>query len=198
MSKDVERKVYAEVIATEDGEVKSQKTVYRTKEPDFVKLYLDCVLLLKGLQKGLNPILIEFVKYMSYADINSIGGGQVIFMNKALKETVAAKLNVSLKRIEQAITQFVKAGIFKRIAVGTYQVNPNIFGKGDWVDIKNIRATFDFSSKEIVADIVKNEEESMSNHQETLEDEYIRMMEKGLDRLNKLEPSIATSAVTTE
>lgn len=176
MSKNVDTKIFEQIVISEEtGEIKTQKEIYKTKEPDFVKLYLDCVLLLKGLQKGLNPILIELVKYMSYADINSVGGGQVIFMNKALKETVAAKLNVSLKRIEQAISQLVKAGIFKRIAVGTYQVNPNIFGKGDWVDIKNIRATFDFYSKEIIADIVKNEEESMTNNQTELEKAYSNM-----------------------
>lgn len=172
MSKNHDTKVFEERTITTEGEVISQKEVYKTKEPDFVKLYLDCVLQLKGLQKGLNPILIEFVKYMSYADINSVGGGQVIFMNKMLKETVAKSLGVSLKRIEQAITQFVKAGIFKRLAVATYQVNPNIFGKGDWSDIKNIRATFDFGSKEVIADIVKYEEEEMTNKQTQLEEQY--------------------------
>ncbi|MEE1250945.1 MAG: replication/maintenance protein RepL, partial [Lachnospiraceae bacterium] len=165
-----EKKVYEEIIVSEEtGEIREQKTVYKTKEPDYVKLYLDCVLILKGLQKGLNPILIEFVKYMNYADINGFGGGQVIFVNKTLKETIANSLNVSLKRIEQAITQFVKAGIFKRISVGTYQVNPNIFGKGEWKDIKNIRATFDFANKAVVADIVRYEENEMSEQQETLE-----------------------------
>ena len=58
------------------------------------------------------------------------------------------------------------------MAVATYQVNPNIFGKGDWTDIKNIRATFDFGSKEVIADIVKYEEEEMTNKQTQLEEQY--------------------------
>ena len=64
-----------------------------------------------------------------------------------------------MKRIEQALTEFVKTGIFKRIATGTYQVNAELFGKGEWKDIKNIRATFDFGNGTIETEIIKNEEE---------------------------------------
>jgi hypothetical protein len=123
------------------------------KEPSYIKIYLDTVLTFKDVSKSLNPILFEFLKYMSYANVYDNTGGQIIFVNKLMKEVVAKSTNVTIKRVEQAITQFVKAGIFKRIGVGTYQVNPNIFGKGDWKDIKKIRATFDFNTGEIKADI---------------------------------------------
>ena len=123
------------------------------KEPNYVKVYLDTVLTFKDVSKSLNPILFEFLKYMSYANIKDNTGGQIIFVNKIMKEVVANSTNVTIKRVEQAITQFVKAGIFKRVGMGTYQVNPNIFGKGDWKDIKKIRATFDFNTGEIKADI---------------------------------------------
>lgn len=175
----IETTVYQEHIVTTEGEIVTSKQVVKgTSEPEYVKLYLDCVLTLKGLGKGLNPILLEFVKYMSYADIGKLGGGQTIFVNKCLKEQIAETLGLSLKRIEQAITDFVKSGIFKRLGVGTYQVNANIFGKGDWKDIKNIRATFDFANKEVVADIVREEEESMTENQETLENAFMERIDK--------------------
>ncbi len=172
MGKKTERKIYESHIINEfSGEIIESKQIYTTAEPEYVKLYLDCILLFKGLPKGLNPIIIEFLRHMSYADVNGYGGGQIIFVNKALKQCIADRLGVTIKRIEQAITQFVKSGIFKRVAVGTYQVNANIFGKGEWKDIKNIRATFNYGTGEIVADIVKEEEEKINKATDKIEKE---------------------------
>ena len=114
---------------------------------------------------------------MSYADIGDQGGGQVIFVNKAMKDIIAKKLNLGIDSINKALSEFTKVGMFKRLTVGTYQVNPNIVGKGEWKDIKNIRATFDFGSKEIVADIVREEEESMTENQQNLAENYARLIE---------------------
>lgn len=161
MSKNIrfERKVYEEHVVTDTGKIVSAKTVYNIKtEPEYVKLYINCVLTLNGLRKGLSNIFLAFLPYMSYADVNSIDGGQVIFINKAMKNIIAKKLNIGIESINKAISEFTKVGLFKRLSVGMYQINPNIVGRGEWKDIKNIRATFDFASKEIVADIIKNEE----------------------------------------
>lgn len=167
-----ERKVYESHIVTQEGEVVQSQTVYKTQsEPEYVKLYIDCILTVKGLRKGLNPIFLAFLPYMSYADINGQGGGQVIFVNKALKELVAKKLNLGIDSINKALSEFTRAGLFKRLTVGTYQVNPNIVGKGEWVDIKNIRATFDFRNKDIIADIVHYEEGELTAKEQALEDE---------------------------
>jgi len=184
MSRDsrLDKKVFEEHVITDEGEVVSSKTVYKTQtEPEYVKLYIDCVLTVKGLRKGLNPIFLAFLPYMSYADINGQGGGQVIFVNKAMKDIIANQLNLGIDSINKALSEFTKAGLFKRLTVGTYQVNPNIVGKGEWKDIKNIRATFDFGSKDIVADIVKAEEENMTENQQRLEDEYQQMSFGGIE-----------------
>ena len=172
----LDKKVFEEHVITQEGEVVQSKTVYKTQtEPEYVKLYIDCILTVKGLRKGLNPIFLAFLPYMSYADINGQGGGQVIFVNKAMKDIIAKSLNLGIDSINKALSEFTKAGIFKRLTVGTYQVNPNIVGKGEWRDIKNIRATFDFATREVVADIVKAEEEDMTANQQRLEDEYEQM-----------------------
>ena len=171
MSKNIrfERKVFEEHVITNSGEIVSSKTVYNLKtEPEYVKLYIDCVLAVNGLRKGLNPIFLAFLPYMSYADANSVDGGQVLFINKAMKNIIAKKLNIGLESINKAISEFTKAGLFKRLAVGMYQINPNIVGRGEWKDIKNIRATFDFASKEIVADIIKNEEADSDEQKEAM------------------------------
>lgn len=194
MAKNNHKKVYYEhseesIVADEStGEVvsHSQKRVTSAKlpdEPPFVKLYLDCLCKFKDMQISFNPILIEFLKKASYADADSDNGGQVIYMNKMLKENIAKKCNVSLKRVEQAITEFVKKGIMRRIGVGTYQFNPNLFGFGRWSDIYNIRAVFDFGTGQAVAQIVKNEEEKMN----TVTDEVANQSAEEIERIKKNE-----------
>lgn len=154
------------VVDYQTGEVLEQEFIHkRSTEPPFVKLYLDCLCDFKGLSKSLNPILLEFLRYMTYANTLDPNGGQIIYLNAALKRNIATSTGKTVKRVEQAITEFIKAGIFTRIATSTYQVNADLFGKGDWKDIKNIRnirATFDFGNRiietEIITDGEQNEE----------------------------------------
>lgn len=152
------------VINHESGEILEQEFIYkRGAEPPFIKLYLDCLCDFKGLSKSLNPILLEFLKYMTYANTFDPNGGQIIYLNAALKRNIANATGKTVKRIEQALTDFVKTGVFARIATGTYQVNAELFGKGDWKDIKNIRATFDFGKGTIETEIVKETVEDGEN-----------------------------------
>ena len=173
MKQRTDKAVYREVTLTQDGEVTALKEVYREKdEPDFIKLYIDCVFTVKGVRKGLNPIFLAFLEYMSYADSNNKYGGQIIYVNKAMKMAIAEKLGLKIDSINKAISELVRSKIFERVDVGTYQVNPNIVGKGKWSDIKNIRANIDFGTREIVAEIVKDEEAAMTENQSELEEEY--------------------------
>lgn len=151
------------VVDRQSGTILSEELIYkRGVEPPFIKLYLDCLCNFKGLSKSLNPILLEFLKYMTYANTADPKGGQLIYLNAALKRTIAAATGKTVKRIEQAITDFVKTGVFSRVATGTYQVNAELFGKGDWKDIKNIRATFDFGRGTVEAEIITEDEDQGS------------------------------------
>lgn len=131
------------------GEVireESDVVLPRESEPDFIKLYLDCVCTFNGLNKALSPILISLCNYMTWADDSH--KGQIIFMNSYTKEQVANKLGVSVKRINQALTDIVKSDIFRKIEGkrGVYEVNPYIIARGKWNDIKKLRADFDFTN----------------------------------------------------
>lgn len=164
------------VINNETGEVLTESHSHTEHakipaEPPFVKVYLDCLAKFKDVQFSFNPILLEFLKRASYADEDDLNGGLVLSLTKYTKETIAKKCNVSLKRVEQALTEFVKKGYFYRIAVATYQLNADLFGKGHWKDINKVRtiqAEFDFGAGTVVADIVRDEEESMNKATEKI------------------------------
>lgn len=151
MGATAERKaIYEKVNQVTDistGEVvreESEVVLPRESEPEYIKLYLDCVCTFKGLNKALSPILVAFCSYMTWAD--SKHDRQVIFMNSYTKEHVAEDVGISVDRVNQALRDITKADIFRKIKGkrGVYEVNPYIIAKGKWTDIKKLRANFDF------------------------------------------------------
>ena len=126
---------------------KTKHTIQFTPEPDYIKLYLDCLGVFTdnaGLDKSLNDMLLETLRYMSYADEE-----QIVYLNSAIKARICEKTGKSLARYNQALTLWTKEQVLIRVARGAYQVNPWIFGKGDWRDIEHLRATFSFNSGKV-------------------------------------------------
>lgn len=139
-------------VDRETGEVMSEshqqtEMGYVETEPQYIKIYLDCILRFKNLSSSLNPILIALCKHMHFADKN-----QIVFVNKYVKDIICKECGVKTKRVEQAVKQFVEAGLLKRQARGVYLVNPYIISRGNWEDVKKLRATFDFITGDITVD----------------------------------------------
>lgn len=138
------------------GEITEQQEITHIKksvEPNYIKLYINTLLTFKDLPKSLNPILIELLGYMSYANSEDKNGGQKIYINASMKKEIMEKLGLKMNTIDKALGNFVKSNIFKRIDIGVYQVNPHLFGKGEWREISSIRANFDFNTGEAIATI---------------------------------------------
>lgn len=165
MSKQMDKKTLVtntRNINYETGEIFEEQEVTHIKvgtEPNYVKLYIKTLLTFKDLSANLNPVLIEFLAYMSYADVENEHGGQLIYVNSDMKKSIAKKLDLKVDSINKGLYKFVSAGIFRRVGTGTYQVNSNLFGKGEWKDVKGIRASFDFKTGEAVTEIETSERE---------------------------------------
>ena len=165
------RVLYEETeIDNETGEVIRRKTSLQfTKEPAYVKLYFDClgvVIKNDGLNECLNDMLLEVLKFANYADEE-----QIVTLTAYQKEQICKKTGKSLSRLEQAITTWTKNKVLIRVSRGTYKINPWIFGKGEWRDISNLRAKFDFSGGNITVEREyntknkKNDSESKPNEE---------------------------------
>jgi predicted Rossmann fold nucleotide-binding protein DprA/Smf involved in DNA uptake len=164
MPNNVERviKETHQTTVDEQGEVKSEiheKTIYKAKEPDYIKLYINTLLAFKDLPKKLDKVLMELLSYMSYAGSKDKDGGQKIYTNASMKKDIAERLGMKVNTLDKALVELVKSNLLKRVGTGTYQVNPHVFGKGEWRDISAIRATFDFNTGEIDTVIITNEDE---------------------------------------
>jgi hypothetical protein len=139
-----------------DGETKEKKTTRKIlleQEPNYIKLYVNTLLTFKDLPKQMNATLIELLNLMTFANKEAKHGGQLIILNMFVKEEIIERLDIKMNTFKKTLTALTKSGILKRIGNSTYQANPEMFGRGEWTDIKAIRATFDFNIGTVVADI---------------------------------------------
>lgn len=143
------------LVETENETKKTTRTekVYIAQEPEYIKLYLDTLLTFKELPKNMSPLLWELLKLMSFADPTKKHGGQLIQVTGFIKKEIAEQLNIKVNTIEHGLIKLKKSGIIKQLGSGVYQANPHMFGRGEWLDIKTIRATFDFNAQTVMADI---------------------------------------------
>lgn len=115
----------------------------RTREPAHIKLYLDRLDRFDTGQLSINPILAELLKRASYAGEDATAGGMIILLGGSEERIIAKRCGVSFGRVKTAVSGFVKKGYIRRLHNSVYQLNPSLFGRGSWKNIKNIRESFD-------------------------------------------------------
>ena len=123
------------------GEITTSKTTELSmfeKEPPYVKIYLEDIGNLNGLNKSEKTVMYELIRNMGYKNI--------VPAYKPVKEMMASKLNMPYNTLDKCIKEMSKKGILIRKARGLYVMDPSIFGRGSWSDIKNIRLTVDYNS----------------------------------------------------
>lgn len=143
--KKVTKETIEKILDSSTGEILQEKFVqqiYLDKEPNYVKLYIDNLILLNGLPKGTTDTIMELLKYMSYEN--------TIVLNSFIKKEIAESLGFkTVQSLDNNINKLVKKGILDRIGRGTFRANAFLFGKGDWNDIKQIRFEIVFSENGI-------------------------------------------------
>lgn len=108
-------------------------------EPDYVKLYLADIGMLSGLPGATNPILHELLKLMDYKNR--------IVLNASVKREIAKELNISVKTIDNALGALLKQNVLIRKDIGLFLGNPQLFGKGEWKNIRELRLTIHYTQK---------------------------------------------------
>jgi len=139
----------------ENGQVvnyEQNTSYYIEQEPPYVKMYLDTILYLKDLKKTYNPVLMAILKRLPWANQN-----QSIAINAGIKRQIAKEVGCSVGNVSNAITDFVKGEVLFRVDTGVYNINPHLFGRGDWNDIAKLRleVVFDTNGKTIQGTIEK-------------------------------------------
>lgn len=125
------------------------------KEPPYIKVYTDCMLVLNGVDTALSAPLIAFGAHMTYANEKSHAFRHVVRTDRLVRQDVAFRCGVSDEMVKKWIKKFVETEIFipivdskGRKSRGVYYVNPWVIGKGEWKDIKKLRGEFVLSNDE--------------------------------------------------
>ena len=116
------------------GELVETKNLVTSKveaEPDFVKLYIADVVKLNDLPKGCNPLLYKLLQCMNYRN--------EIVLNSFIKKSIANEIGMQVDTINHNLVVLVKNGIISRVGPGTFFINPDLFGRGRWQDIRELR-----------------------------------------------------------
>lgn len=136
-------------VVDEDGVIIHQeksvgtRTIYK-QEPPYIKLYLEDILYMSDMPKSLSGLTYSLAKRATFADKDQ---GLVVYLPTFLKQQLLEECGYAkLHSLDNAIGKLCKGGIIKRLGTGAYQLNPYLFGRGEWKDIDNIRATWDYDA----------------------------------------------------
>lgn len=101
--------------------------------------------------KGINPRYSDvMIAILDEYKITCINQNKLEFtLTRSGKENVAGATGLSVSRINHILSDFVKAGLIKRISNGTYELNKNFFCCNEFNQIKEIRANYDYITKAV-------------------------------------------------
>jgi hypothetical protein len=103
-------------------------------EPEYIKLYIQDLGRLKGLQPSHREILVYVAACVGYDGI--------ITLTARRRGSIALTVGCNQRTVDNAISEYVKTGIIRRVGRGEYELNPFLFAKGDWNSIRQRREAF--------------------------------------------------------
>lgn len=132
--KKIIRQIQTQTIDMASGEiveVKDTKEYNVEREPDFVKLYLKDIERVLNLPAGVSSTMYELLRCMNYDNL--------IALTPYIRRSIAEKICTSVDVFNHNLAKLSNEGVITKIDTGTYLANPDLFGKGKWTDIRNMR-----------------------------------------------------------
>ncbi len=152
------------------------------EEGTYVKVYDEGINKLLSLSSSVFPLLFELCKEMSYADIADKVGGQLVKINKSVREDIQQNLGIKKRAFFSQLDILKKNDIIRSCGNGDYQINPTIIGKGlfeynpqlKYGGIKDLRDNFskNTSTKTTIEYDIPMIKESLEQQLEQLHSEY--------------------------
>ncbi len=132
-------------------------------EPAFIKLYLGNIMYLSDIPPHLSAVMMCILKKVPYFDDEEPS----IVLNKNVKQNIANTLGMSYQSVANSIVKLVKGQLLYHIGSqrsASYLINPHIFGKGHWKDVRKLQLHVDFEPNQTTfwtevscADVPKDE-----------------------------------------
>jgi len=138
------RSTEAHKVDHSTGEVVSSQTEATLQwgsEPPYIKIYLQDILFLSDLPTRHEKILYALLQRANYAGSDK---AMELIVNASLKRKIASELDIKVGTISNALTDLVRGEILIRADRGYFELNPYLFGKGNWKDIERLRVEVDY------------------------------------------------------
>lgn len=113
------------------------RVIQLPQEPPYVKMYIDDVGKILDVPPGPRMVLYQLVRKLDYDGF--------ISLTPAARERIASACQIGVATMSNYLTQLCKTGILRHAGRGEYEMNPNLFAKGDWKDIAKRRQKFELS-----------------------------------------------------
>lgn len=145
------------VIDNKTGKELSNKTLLRTvtkliPEPPFVKMYLDDICNLMVCSDPSRKLLSCLLSHMDYEN-------RVVLI-KETKEIISKCSGMTLSHISKSISELKSKSVLIPIGRAYYLVNPKYFGKGQWLNIHELRLSIVYNKEGVVVDVKRKNEET--------------------------------------
>jgi hypothetical protein len=140
-------------INYETGEITKHTVISEKKvesEPPYVKMYVNDIVRINNLPGAAGKVLNVLVANMTY--------GNTVVLIAPIKEIIVKETGLSINTINKAITQLNDTGIIIRSHRSVYVIDPTLFAKGRWQDIKQLQLTISYGEdgkKEISSNAVE-------------------------------------------
>lgn len=132
-----------EILQEHTEEHVAEKAI-RTTEPPYIKLYIEDVLYLSDMPKSYANLTYELAKRASFANDDE---GLCVALTGFIKNKILTSLGWdNMRSLNNALAKLTKGNIIKRLGTGTYQLNPYLFGRGEWKDIESIRMSWNYDA----------------------------------------------------
>jgi len=149
MSRGLNR-IYTEEITTTNKEgdttTKRLRQIHREPQEDaYIKVYIRMLGAIANLPPGASPLLQSLLSRMSYANT-----GQEVVINSIVRDRICDEAKIGRTQFYKQIKVLIERGVLippsnwkqgRNQYLTVFTVNPNIIGRGDWSDIKEIRSS---------------------------------------------------------
>lgn len=149
--------VYQEISTERDattGEMLQnigKKIVKVAKTPDFIMIFTKQISLLEDLKKMDNMVLFSILTHF-------VGQRNLVFLSPQTKKRIANELGVDISSITRSINELLKKEVLVTDIEKNVFLNPHIFGKGNWEEIRKLRheLVFEYDFETNVRTIKRN------------------------------------------
>ena len=103
-------------------------------EPSYVKLYIQDIMLFCGLKSRSADIVFMLLRRLDFDGI--------ITLTRRWKENASRELGIKPQTFDNYLQEIKKKNIIKPIGRSEFMMNPNLFAKGSWSDIRRMREKY--------------------------------------------------------